>query len=733
MIRAWFLLLFYGFLLIPFNTKAQTDSLRLGLALSGGGAKGLAHIGVLEALEQYGIHPQYLSGTSIGAIVGAYYAAGYKPREIARIFKSMDFDRLMTDNLPRRYLPLYIKENGRDAFFYFPVNTKDFSISLPRGLTHYQLFYNRLFKDLFNIQYLRSFDSLPVPVRFVATDLVHGKSIVFSKGSIPQAVIASSAFPSIVAPVKIDSVLYTDGGIFNNFPVDIVKQMGANYVIGSDVQGSLYDENQLTDIPKIIDQITAFYIYAENPEKIRQTDLYIRPKVTGFGVTDFGRADTLIRLGYAAAMKHQTTLKKLSTKNHKPPSLQPGHPDSLYFSKIVIRHDKPVNREYLLWKTGFREKKKISFEQFEAGINFLYGTGDYLQILYSILPGDILIIKPVTNPTRAKFKTGFRYSPLHKINVLAGITYKRPFNRSGIADLELILGDPIQYRFSYIRDNGYHFGYGFASDLNQIIRTVPYHIMLPGVPNPSYNNLDLHWNEWNNRLFFLITFPTQMSFKAGLEHKQIRMFTTVFSAPEEKKKFFFENQHYLTGFMDFYYDDLDDFYFPTGGIKISLRGNDFFDLTKPGLSSSFQTAVLTLEAHKNHGQLSTSYILQAGLSTHTPSRAFYFYFGGIEKDLKNIHIVPFFSRDYFNLSTLSYVRLQPQLHFHWKKNHHFYTGLQGILMEKQTGKRFETYLPYYNIYLRYGFKSFFGPIFVSYAMEPVTKKQYFNFTLGFYF
>ncbi len=731
--RSGLLLLIYWFFFSPLILTAQTDSLRLGLALSGGGAKGLAHIGVLQALEEHGIYPKYLSGTSIGAIIGAYYAAGYSPQAIAQIFRSMDFDRFMTDELPRRYLPLYIKENGRDAFFYFPVNTRNFSLSLPRGLTHYQLFYNRLFKDLFNIQYLKSFDSLPVPVRFVATDLVHGKSIIFSKGSIPQAVIASSAFPSIVAPVKIDQILYTDGGIFNNFPVDIVRRMGAGYIIGSDVQGTLYNENQLTDIPKIIDQITAFYIYSENPDKIKQTDLYIRPNVSGFGVTDFNRTDTLIKRGYEATIKYQAILQKLSGKSPKPTRLHPGHPDSLYFSKIIIQSDTFIDRDHLLWKTGFKEKKKISYQQFEAGINYLYGTGDYLQILYSILHGDTLVIQPVTNPVRAKFKTGFRYSPLYKINILAGITFRRPFNRSGIADFELILGDPIQYRFSYIRDNGYHFGYGFSSDLNQLIRSVPYKIMLPDVPDPSFNNLDLHWNEWSNRIFFLVTFPTQMNLKAGFEHKQVRMFTTVFSQPDKNQKFFFEKQHFFTAFVDFYYDDLDNFYFPSNGIKIALRGNNFFDLNRPTPGTSFQTAVLTIEAHKQHRKVSASYILQAGFSTDKVSAAHRFYFGGIERDLKNIHIIPFFSRDYFNLSALSYIRFQPQLHFKWKKNHHFYTGLQGILLEKPTPKRFHTYLPYYNIYWRYGFKSFFGPIFVSYALEPGSKKQYFNFTLGFYF
>ena len=138
----------YGWFLFSlsfiFSLYAQKDTLRIGLVLSGGGAKGYAHIGVLKILEENNLTPQYLTGTSIGAIVGAYYIAGYSADEIKKKFREMDMKNMMQDKLPRRYLPLYEKKTGRDNFFYFPIDKKNLSIHLPRGLTNYQLFYNRL-------------------------------------------------------------------------------------------------------------------------------------------------------------------------------------------------------------------------------------------------------------------------------------------------------------------------------------------------------------------------------------------------------------------------------------------------------------------------------------------------------------------------------------------------------------------------------------------------------------
>ncbi len=727
----------FAFFLFAFGVLlAQKDSLKVGVVLSGGGSKGAAHIGFLRALEETGVRPSYLTGTSIGAIVGAYYAAGYSSAQIDSIFHHMDFDQLMSDRLPRRYLPVEEKKKGRNELFYFPINSKDYSLSFPQGLTHYQLFYNRLFRDLFNIQYVSHFDSLPMPVRFVATDLVEGNPVIYDSGSIPEAVAASAAFPSIVAPLKIRGQLVSDGGIFDNFPVDVMERLHPDYIIGSDVQGSLLKENQITDVTKVIDQITSFYIYSRQSEQVRKIDLYFRHPVEHFGVTDFDALDSLIRIGYRNTIRRADTLTKVGRLSRHPRRLYPSHPDSLMFSYVKVEADRKINRQYILWKTGLAPHKKIAFDRFFQGINYLYGTGDFLQIYYYIKPGDTLVLQLRSDTIRNKFKLGLRYSPLYKINILTGVVARNLFRTNGTADLEVILGDPLQYSFSYINDNGYHFGYGFESSLNQFARRVSYPLFFPQVLNPSFNTMDLRWNTWRNRIFFLTTLPTQMNFKIGLEQQKMNVYTTVFSSGSYDRKYFFDNHYYGGAFADFYYDDLNDFYFPEYGIKIELKGKAFSEYERKfSWRGSYKELSFDIEAHKHYGKnLSLSYIVQSGLTVRdSVSDAFYYYFGGVEPDYNNDHIVSYYARDYFWTRAKSYALLQGQMHYRWEKNHHFYLGLQYLLREKNQQPRFVKFLPSYDVYLKYGFDSFFGPVFVYYGIEPLTGKQYLNFTVGFYF
>ncbi len=730
----FYIFFFFYFMLSPV-IPAQQDSLKIGLVLSGGGAKGFAHIGVLQVLEENHIYPKYLTGTSIGSIIGAYYAAGYSPKEIKKIFGTINFENMIQDELPRRYLPLYMKKTGRDRFFYFPINKKNFTIQLPSGLTHYQLFYNRLFKDLFNIQYVQHFDSLPVPVRFYATDLVKGEIYEFKSGSIPRAVIASSAFPSIVSPLKINGRLLTDGGVLNNYPLDEIYKLGANYSIGVDIQGRLLREEEITGIPDVLNQITSFYMYNEMPEKIKKTDWYIRPKVAEFDVTDFAALDTLYELGYVEAIKDSTKINFL--KKHTSPNKiippKPPRPDSLQFSFIQINCDENIDEEYILWQTNFAPLKKISFQEFEDGINYLYGTGKYQQIHYWIEPDHTLSMELIRDTSDLKLKLAYHYSPLYKINLLAGITYQNFISDRGLLDLELILGDPLRYNFNLLFDNGYHFGFGLRSSLHQFVRNISYPLFFD-VPEPSFNRMDLNYSRFNNGIYFLTMLSTNFNMSLGMDITHYNMFTTVFSSNDNKFKFFLARDYYASGYLDLYYDDLDDFYFPSHGVAINFKFSYNKALTKTHRNEEFFKIDFLLTGAKNHNRgISTSYELASGIITHQhPTLPFLYYFGGIEQKNPIENLIPFYSRDYIDFKTPSYILIKPQIQKRIN-NHFLQLGFQGMAMEKNSENRFDKIETFYNIYLRYGLKSFFGPFFVTYAYEPRTGKNKLNFTIGFFF
>jgi NTE family protein len=729
------LILFSGFLPWISNAQQTGDSLRPGLVLSGGGAKGYAHIGVLEVLEKNGVFPQYISGTSIGAIIGAYYAAGYSPEQIKEIFTRMNFSEMLQDRLPRRYLPLYWKKTGRNLFFYFPVDKKKFSIHLPRGLTRYQMFYNRLFEDLYNIQYVKNFDSLPVRIRFYATDLVHGKSVEFKSGSVPQALVASSAFPSLVEPQKINGKLLSDGGILNNYPINGAIEMGAGYIIGVDIQGRLLKENEIRGIPDILDQITGFYMYANMPDKIRKTDLYIRPPVTDFSVTDFDALDTIYRLGKQTALQYRQKLLSIGRRQtRKPVKLIPHHPDSLRFTSIDIHCDENIDEAHILWQTNFETTKKISFDDFIDGINYLYGTGDYKHIYYYIKPDSTLVLNLVRDTTDLRFKFAYQYSPLYKINLLAGISYRNFIRKSGLLDIDFILGDPLRYNLEFLMDNGYHFGFGFSSSLHQFNRNVSYPLFFDYVSSPSFNQMDLHFSQWKNRVYFLTMLSTNLNFLVGAEWRYMEMFTTVFSGQNDNRKYFLAKDTYGGGFMELYYDDLNDFYFPASGISINFSTHYYIPVKTLDTLNPFYKFRFHVTAARKHGlHLSTSYQIHAGfISFGQKSPYYYFYPGGIEHKNPVDEMQAFYSRDYMDFKTLSYLLFQPQIQ--WQQgDHHLQLGIQSIVSEKNTGKRMAEFYHFYNIYLRYGLKSMFGPFFVTYAYEPLTGKNQINFTVGFFF
>ena len=227
------------------NTIAQDTLLKkrpkVGLVLSGGGAKGFAHIGVLKVLEKAGVKIDYIGGTSMGAVVGGLYATGYSATQIDSIFHDTDFDELLQDYIPRASKSFYEKHNQELYALTLPFNK--FKIGIPIALSKGMYNYNLLSKLTHSVRHVRDFNKLPIPFLCVATDIEKGEQVLLNSGYLPQAMLASSAFPSLFSPVEINGRLLIDGGVVNNFPIDEIRKLGADIVIGVDVQDDLKDRN----------------------------------------------------------------------------------------------------------------------------------------------------------------------------------------------------------------------------------------------------------------------------------------------------------------------------------------------------------------------------------------------------------------------------------------------------------------------------------------------------------
>ena len=219
---------------VDFSKIPQGEELKVGLVLSGGGAKGLAHIGVLKEIEAAGIEIDYIGGTSMGAIIGGLYASGYNAHQLDSIFESVDFEKLIQDDLPRSAQSFYERADRERYAIALPF--EHFKVSFPSALSKGQNIYNLFTQLTHHVKETDDFAALDIPFFCVATDAEKGQAIILDKGCLPEAITASGALPSLFSPVLLDDRVLIDGGVVNNYPVEELRKRGANFIIGVDVQ-----------------------------------------------------------------------------------------------------------------------------------------------------------------------------------------------------------------------------------------------------------------------------------------------------------------------------------------------------------------------------------------------------------------------------------------------------------------------------------------------------------------
>ena len=284
---------------------------RIGLALQGGGAKGFAHIGVLQWLEENRIPADLTAGTSMGGLIGGFYAAGKSPDDLKNLVQTLNWEELIGGQPPFRLLGFRRKEDRRA----YP-NRLEFGLrqgfGLPSGLNMGQGIGLVLDRALLPYYDLQSFDDLPVPFRCVAVDLVSGQEVVFSRGSLRDALRATMSLPAVFSPLRRDGKIYADGGMLNNLPVDVAKAMGADLVIAVHLDVGDYDPKYLGSMVGVLGRSIDVMMDSNLARSLKLADLVVRVDVSGFTTLDFGASDPIIRRGYEAAAAMKDVLTKYS-------------------------------------------------------------------------------------------------------------------------------------------------------------------------------------------------------------------------------------------------------------------------------------------------------------------------------------------------------------------------------------------------------------------------------------
>ena len=291
--------------LLPLALQAaEPPRPKIGLVLSGGAARGLAHIGVLKALEEQGIRIDAIAGTSMGAVIGGLYASGYKIDELEKRALGIDWKQALSDAPPREDVPFRRKQDDRDFLVKQQLSFRDDgSLGLPLGVIQGQNLALLLESMLAHASGTRDFDKLPIPFRAVATDIASGEKVVFRRGHLPQVVRASMSIPAVFAPVELDGRLLVDGGMTDNIPLDVVREMGVDIAIVVDIGTPLRSRKQLATVVDVLNQSITLMTRRNSEEQLatlHRNDILIQPALASYGSTDFGRAQDIIDAGYRA-------------------------------------------------------------------------------------------------------------------------------------------------------------------------------------------------------------------------------------------------------------------------------------------------------------------------------------------------------------------------------------------------------------------------------------------------
>ncbi|CAM4075568.1 patatin-like phospholipase family protein [Gillisia limnaea] len=733
------------FIIISFQGFSQEkNDVKVGLVLSGGGAKGLAHIGALKVIEESGVKIDYIGGSSMGAIIGALYASGYSATQLDSLFHDINFNILIQDQVPRSAKTFYEKEDTEKYAITLPFD--GFKVSFPSGLSKGQNIYNLVSRLTLHLGNIREFKNLPIPFFCVAANIETGEQVILDSGSLAKAVSASSAIPSVFNPVRIDGKLLTDGGVANNYPVEELKRRGADIIIGVDVQDSLVDREQLKSVFEILTQISNFRTISDMRQKIKMTDLYIKPDIAKFNILSFDKGSGIIDSGEVATRKKMEDLKRIAeNQNGTPIKLEKVKPiDSINISSLTIEGNNSYPRAYVLGKLRLKYRQGYTMQDLADGINNLSATGNFDRINYNLIPLDTsytLAIQLEESQNKTSLRLSLHYDDLYKSGALINLTRKSSLFTNDVASLDVVLGDNFRYNFQYYIDKGYYWSLGVKSRYNNFNKGVAFDFAREnaGIENLGINRIEVDYKDYTNQLYAETFFKQIFSLGIGVEHKHLKITSeTLLENPEiDRSSAVFENSSYYSAFGYLKLDSFDNKYFPKKGVYFdgdfhlylfsSDYNNNFSEFSIAKGKAGYVFSMLP----KLTGKIFSETGFRIGSSG---SNTLDFFLGGYGNDFIN-NFIPFYGYDFISISGDSYIKGLVELDYEIFNKNHISASANFANVENNlytTGNWFST--PDYTGYaLGYGLETLLGPVEVKYSFSPEIKGSQWFFSLGFWF
>ncbi|MCE5251348.1 patatin-like phospholipase family protein [bacterium] len=600
---------------------------KIGLVLSGGGAKGLAQIGVIEVLEEAGIEVDCISGTSMGAAVGALYAIGYKAADIEKIAREQNWGEILGDTISRRNVSIEEKDELERYVGAFPI--RHGKISLPAGLTAGQKLSAVLSRLTLPVHAVDDFRKLPIPFACVATDIETGEAVVLDRGFLPDALRASMSLPTIFAPVELNGRLLADGYLVRNLPASDVRALGADIVIGVDVGAPLYGKEDIDSLVKVLEQVMRFRGAAATEEQHRLCDILIMPDVGEYGVSSFGAIDSLIVRGKRAAREQLPRLKALADSLKQYPreqkqSAPPAVPRDIYVTDLRFEGLRNVSSYLLMGKLNIEVPSHMTPTGLERAIESAYGSQFFERITYKLEPfreGYRLIIR-VVEQDESFFKFGFHYDSNMKSALLLNTTFRNVLGQGSKLMFNARLSQNPGYSGSYFVSTNWRPGVGLS-----IQTSYDKFEVYTYKPNGKLES-SLDYSLFETNILLQTIFANTFSLGAGVQYHYSEIESKI--VPEDWEDMHFGQLNFM-GYITL--DTLDRSVFPRNGFQFYGEALSVTDLLKiddfPDMKPFKRYALMFTEVLPVHNRISLFGSFYGGMSSKDDLPPdYYFYIGG---------------------------------------------------------------------------------------------------------
>ena len=433
---------------------------RIGLALSGGSARGFAHVGVLQVLEEAGVPVDAIAGTSMGSVVGGLYSSGLSTEELRAVAAEVDWNRMFNDAPDRRNLPVERKvEDGRTVFGLPIIDGRP---RLPSGIVQGQRITQLLTGLTWRVHPVRDFRDLPVPFVAIATDAETGEAVVLDHGFLADAIRASLAIPSVFAPVEIDGRYLIDGGIVRNLPTPDVLALGADIVICSDVTKPLATADSLSTLVDILTQTMAFRTVERRDVDAELCDVMIQPDILGLDSSDFASAEEIIARGRAAAEAALGELEGLGITGLGNARAEIDDDPLTEFARVSEVRVEGLERSSeasVRRSLGLDVPAEVDVRDVNEAVSRVYDTGMFQSVSYRLDPapggsGQVLTVR-VKDVGRSWVGGSYRYEGRFKASILATAAVRNLLLQGSTLLADLRLGEQtrisaeIQKRFGW--------------------------------------------------------------------------------------------------------------------------------------------------------------------------------------------------------------------------------------------------------------------------------------------